>query len=83
MLRLQEDSEPPMNLRHPAARVLALVALLAVTLSVAACGRRGPLELPPGATATAPDGQTATTATDPTAGTPAARRRIPLDVILD
>ena len=72
-----------MNLRHPAARALALIALLAVTLSVSACGRRGPLELPPGATATAQDGQPAATVIDPTADTPAARRRITLDVILD
>ena len=72
-----------MNFRHPALRALALIALLAVTLSVAACGRRGGLELPPGATATAPDGQPAATVTEPTAGTPAARRRIPLDVLLD
>ena len=70
-----------MNVRHPAARALALIALLAATLSVSACGRRGGLELPPGAVA--PEGAAASTAADPTAGTPAARKRIPLDVLLD
>ena len=72
-----------MTNRYPIMRAMLALILLAAAMSVSACGRRGPLELPPGATATAPDGQPSATVTDPTAGTPASRRRIPLDVLLD
>ena len=82
MLQAQKDSVSVMNARHPAIRALALIALLTATLAVSACGRRGSLELPPGAVVE-PEGAAASTAVNPTAGTPAARKRIPLDVLLD
>jgi predicted small lipoprotein YifL len=81
--------------RHPFR--LALIVALAATLGLTACGRKGPLDPPPAATA-APAGAasgTAGTASDSDAGAssavgedPAARsqapnKRIPLDVLLN
>ncbi len=74
----------PMTLPRSFVRLLALLVIFAAALSVSACGRRGPLEPPPVAVVapTASGGQTVVPA-GPGTGTPAARERIPLDVLID
>jgi predicted small lipoprotein YifL len=63
------------------AAAIALVIALGVTLS--ACGRRGPLDPPPAALA---DPQSSALQTDPQGrdiAPPGQKKRIPLDVLLD
>jgi predicted small lipoprotein YifL len=73
--RLQECAVT--RYRHPSS-LLALAGVLVLALGLSACGRKGPLELPPAA------------AVEPAPGSPSAaaaaaspRSRIPLDYLLD
>ncbi|MGE0062209.1 MAG: lipoprotein [Xanthobacteraceae bacterium] len=72
----------------------ALIVALAATLGLTACGRKGPLDPPPAATAGpagAPSGGAsaddadapAATGEDPAAKSQAPNKRIPLDVLLN
>jgi predicted small lipoprotein YifL len=63
-----------------------LVAVLATALGLAACGRKGPLDPPPAASATG-EQQASTTVTIDSEGhphtAPGPKRHIPLDVLLN
>jgi predicted small lipoprotein YifL len=58
-----------------------LAAALAIALGVAACGRKGPLDPPPGAAM--PGEPRAAAPASTAAAPPAPERRVPLDVLLD
>jgi predicted small lipoprotein YifL len=65
------------------ARVLAISALaLALGLTVSACGRRGPLEMPPGVAMT-PQGPVQFDAEGRPIAPPGEKKRLPIDVLLD
>jgi predicted small lipoprotein YifL len=71
-----------MSFRDRTLSRLALIGVLAAALGVAACGRKGPLDLPPSAAGEAAQDATATpAATD----TPPVQRRkpLPIDAILN
>lgn len=82
----------PLNRGRPFTR-LALIGALVASLGLAACGRKGPLDPPPGASLAgdqaAPSGAPATATRGPVGpdGKPIAsgnvNRRIPLDVLLN
>ena len=64
-------------------RVLAISALaLTLGLTLSACGRRGPLESPPGVVNT-PQGPMQVDAEGKPLAPPGVTRRIPIDVLLD
>ena len=62
------------------ATISALALALGLTLS--ACGRRGPLEAPPGAVMT-PDGPVQLDAEGKPLAPPGQRKRLPIDWLLD
>lgn len=74
---------------------LALIGALAVSLGLAACGRKGPLDPPPGASldnsaspapiggSAAPDGSTGIGPDGQPVAGKGERKRIPLDVLLN
>jgi predicted small lipoprotein YifL len=65
------------------ARVLAISALaLALGLTLSACGRRGPLEAPPGYVNT-PQGPAELDAQGRPIAPPGEKKRLPIDVLLD
>ena len=68
---------------RPFVRIVAVAALLALGLTLSACGRKGPLDPPPGA-AVGPGGTLIELDQE---GRPLApprqKKRIPLDVLLD
>ena len=65
------------------ARVLAVSALaLAFGLTLSACGRRGPLESPPGVAMT-PQGPVQLDAEGRPIAPPGEKKRLPIDVLLD
>ena len=68
---------------RPFARIVAAVALLTLGLTLSACGRKGPLDPPPGA-AVGPGGTLIELDQEgrPLAP-PGQKKRIPLDVLLD
>ena len=68
---------------RPFARIVAVAALLALGLTLSACGRKGPLDPPPGA-AIGPGGTLIELDQEgrPLAP-PGQKKRIPLDVLLD
>ena len=68
---------------RPVARVAVLAALLALGLTLSACGRKGPLDPPPGA-AVGPGGTLIELDQEgrPLAP-PGQKKRIPLDALLD
>ena len=68
---------------RPFARVAVVAALLALGLTLSACGRKGPLDPPPGA-AVGPGGTLIELDQEgrPLAP-PGQKKRIPLDVLLD
>jgi predicted small lipoprotein YifL len=68
---------------RPVARAAAVAALLALGLALSACGRKGPLDPPPGALV-GPGGMLVETDQEgrPLAP-PGQKKRIPLDVLLD
>ena len=68
---------------RPVARGAAVAALLALGLTLSACGRKGPLDPPPGAFV-GPGGVLVEAAQEgrPLAP-PGQKKRIPLDVLLD
>ena len=61
---------------------LALAALLAAAFALGACGRKGPLDPPPGASLTGEQG-TAAVGPDGKPVPQGPKRRIPLDVLLN
>ena len=64
-------------------RVLAISALaLALGLTLSACGRRGPLEAPPGVAMT-PQGPVQVDAEGRPIAPPGQSKRLPIDVLLD
>ena len=64
-------------------RFAALSALaLALGLTLSACGRRGPLEAPPGAVMT-PEGPVQLDAEGKPLAPPGQRKRLPIDWLLD
>jgi predicted small lipoprotein YifL len=64
-------------------RFAAISALaLALCLTLAACGRRGPLEAPPGAVMT-PEGPVQLDAEGKPLAPPGQRKRLPIDWLLD
>lgn len=68
---------------RPFARVAVVAALLALGLTLSACGRKGPLDPPPGALV-GPGGTLVEV--DPEGrplAPPGQKKRIPLDVLLD
>ena len=71
------------RLSCPVARVAVVAALLALGLTLSACGRKGPLDPPPGA-AVGPGGTLIELDQEgrPLAP-PGQKKRIPLDVLLD
>ena len=65
------------------ARVLAISALaLALGLTLSACGRRGPLEMPPGVAMT-PQGPVEFDAEGRPIAPPGQKKRLPIDALLD
>jgi len=65
------------------ARVLAISALaLALGLTLSACGRRGPLEMPPGVAMT-PQGPVEFDSEGRPIAPPGQKRRLPIDALLD
>jgi predicted small lipoprotein YifL len=86
-------SQGECKVTRPIAR-LATVSVMALALALAACGRKGGLDLPPSASAAAP-GPSASAAPGPGAGpydsysdgrpvTPnGPKKRLPIDVLLD
>ena len=65
------------------ARVLAISALaLTLGLTLSACGRRGPLEMPPGVAMT-PQGPVQFDAEGRPIAPPGQTRRLPIDALLD
>lgn len=72
-----------MHSSNRTARVLALSALaLALSLALSACGRRGPLEAPPGVAMT-PQGPVEVDAEGRPIAPAGARKRLPIDALLD
>lgn len=68
---------------RPALRLAAVGALmLALGLTLSACGRRGPLDAPPGAYNT-PQGPVELDREGKPLAPPGQKKRIPLDVLLD
>ncbi len=64
-------------------RVLAVSALaLALGLTLSACGRRGPLEMPPGVAMT-PQGAVELDAQGRPIAPPGEKKRLPIDALLD
>jgi predicted small lipoprotein YifL len=64
-------------------RVAAISALaLALGLTLSACGRRGPLEMPPGVAAT-PQGLAELDPQGRPIAPPGEKKRLPIDVLLD
>ena len=61
---------------------IASVMLLALGLSLSACGRRGPLDPPPGAFNT-PQGTIELDAQGRPLAPPGEKKRLPIDVLLD
>jgi predicted small lipoprotein YifL len=65
------------------ARVLAISALaLTLGLTLSACGRRGPLEMPPGVAVT-PQGPMEFDAQGRPIAPPGEKKRLPIDALLD
>ena len=65
------------------ARVLAISALaLTLGLTLSACGRRGPLEMPPGVAMT-PQGPVEFDAEGRAIAPPGEKKRLPIDALLD
>ena len=65
------------------ARVLAISALaLMLGLTLSACGRRGPLEMPPGVVST-PQGLIELDPEGRPIAPPGQKKRLPIDVLLD
>ena len=94
MLRPEPNEGGPVNrsLARRTGATLAVIGVLAMALALAACGRKGPLDLPPSAANEQP------VAADPTAGAashadigpdgrpiapPGAKKRLPMDWLLD
>ena len=68
---------------HRIVRVLAISAFaLALGLTLSACGRRGPLESPPGVALT-PQGPVEIDAQGRPIAPPGERKRLPIDALLD
>ena len=67
---------------RPVLRIAALSALLALGLTLSACGRKGPLDPPPGAY-NGPQGALELDAQGKPIGPPGQKKRILLDVLLD
>jgi len=64
-------------------RLVAISALvLALGLTLSACGRRGPLEMPPGAAMT-PQGPAEFDAEGRPIAPPGMKKRLPIDALLD
>ena len=67
--------------RLPVLRVALLAALLALGLS--ACGRKGPIELPPASLAGEPPAALETDAEGRPLAPPGEKKRLPIDFLLD
>ena len=67
---------------RPVARIVAVAALLALGLTLSACGRRGPLESPPGVAMT-PQGPVELDPQGRPIAPPGEKKRLPIDVLLD
>jgi predicted small lipoprotein YifL len=67
---------------RPVVRVAAVAALLALGLTLSGCGRRGPLDPPPGVQLT-PLGPIEVDPQGRPLAPPGQKKRIPLDVLLD
>ena len=67
---------------RPLVRIAALGALLALGLMLSACGRKGPLDPPPGILMT-PQGAIELDSSGRPIAPPGEKKRIPLDVLLD
>jgi predicted small lipoprotein YifL len=63
-------------------RVAMIALALALGLSLSACGRRGPLEMPPGAVNT-PQGPMQLDAEGKPLAPPGEKKRLPIDWLLD
>ena len=70
------------RLDRPVLRIAALSALLALGLTLSACGRKGPLDPPPGTVMT-PQGPIELDSSGRPIAPPGEKKRIPLDVLLD
>jgi predicted small lipoprotein YifL len=57
--------------------------LLALGLTLSACGRKGPLDLPPASSATDQPAQLETDGQGRPLAPPGQKRRLPIDVLLD
>ncbi len=65
---------------------LALLAALAAALGLAGCGRKGPLDPPPSASAAGEQGKSSVVTIDSSGrphAAPGPKKRIPLDVLLN
>jgi predicted small lipoprotein YifL len=80
MLVVDHQERPVIDTFLPLIRRAGLAVALAAAIGLAACGRKGPLDPPPGA-ATPGEPRAATPAS--TAAPPPPDRRVPLDVLLD
>lgn len=80
MVPAQSDGADPVTLPAlPLSRV-AVIVTIASTLVLAGCGRKGPLDPPPGAAL--PNGP-AGAAAQPSEAPPAAKEKSPLDWLID
>ena len=68
---------------RPFVRVAGMAALLALGLALSACGRKGPLDPPPGAIMVPGAGLVETDQEGRPLAPPGQKKRIPLDVLLD
>jgi predicted small lipoprotein YifL len=75
---------PVSRFDRPVLRVAALGALLlALGLTLAACGRKGPLDPPPASLAGPPQSAIETDAEGRPIAPPGQKKRLPIDVLLD
>ena len=68
---------------RPFARVAAVLALFALGLALSACGRKGPLDPPPGAYVGPGGALVEVDSQGRPIAPPGEKKRIPLDVLLD
>ena len=68
---------------RPFARVATVAALFALGLALSACGRKGPLDPPPGAYVGPGGALVEVDQQGPPIAPPGEKKRIPLDVLLD
>jgi predicted small lipoprotein YifL len=64
-------------------RVAAVAALLALGLTLSACGRKGPLDAPPAFSDQQQPGSLSTDMEGRTLAPPGQKKRLPIDVLLD